>query len=627
MNKFSKQLVLAVTLSVMGSTVIIGSASAAEADKLDKYSGEEYVVTATRTELTQKEVPQSVEVITKEDLQDLGAITVQDALRTATNLEITDAGMTGNNISMRGGSTTDILILLNGRRIPGEGSGGTVNSNTYILSRLNAANIERIEILRGPAGALYGSEAKDGVINIITKKSEQQSASIGVATGSRTMSNYYHFDSGVQGKVSAVFDANFTKDRYFKYDNADMSRYFGPRQNYSLNVDYNMDDDNMLNLYMDYENTDQQAEYFRNAAGGLANYISPYKVDRKSMALTYEGKNDNSNYSFTANYGILKKDSGSAAGTAVNHSEYENWSFEGRDTIKLDENNRLTFGGEYKKEGRTDSNVDKKAGQYSVFIHDEMKIGDKLLIIPAVRFDRHDEFGGQVSPNFGATYQFTDNKRLKVNYGKGFRAPSVFELYGTMRGMFEIGNPDLKPEKSKGYEISYEQEWDKTSAKLTYFKNEKTDAIQLKGNSIMDMKYVNVDEASAEGVEFEIKHDLSNGFSLTGNYDWLNSVDESTGERNDYTAKNTFMLRLMWVDPAQTGWSAEAWNKWYSDYRTVDANNNSQDYSLNTFNFVVNKRWGDKYRAYFGIDNVFNKELTEMYYSGRLWRTGFEMTF
>lgn len=614
MKKLNKKRIALLTACVCSA--IANMAFAAEQTDLDAYEGADYVVTATRTLLEKKEVPQSVEVITKEEIQNLGAITMQDALRNATNLDITQASMVGNHISLRGGSTSDVLILLNGRRIPGEGSGGMVMTNTYVLSRLNVANVERIEILRGPAGALYGSEAKDGVINIITKKADKPSVTVGVATGTKTMSNYYRFDSGKQGKISAALDANFTKDRYFLLKNASMTQYYGPRQNYALTMDYDMDDNNKLNLYMDYENTNQKAWY-------TAGYFGTYNVDRRSMALTYDGKAGKNNFTLSANYGILKKDNASGASAKVSHSEYESWQFEGRDTIDVDANNRLTFGTEYKKEGRTDSSVDKKAGQYSYFVHDEMRVGDKLLVIPAIRLDRHDEYGNKYSPNLGVTYSFTDKSRAKANYGKGFRAPSVAEMYGSMMGR-QIGNPDLKPETSKGYELSYEQEWDKTSAKLTYFKNDKKDAIELRsaGTGSWNYKYINIAEASAEGVEFQVKQDLGNGFTLTGNYDWLNSIDKSTGARNDYTARNTAVLKLGWVDPAATGWSVEAWNKWQSQYRISDV-----DYGINTFNFVVNKRWGEKYRAFFGLDNVFDKEYADIYYSGRIWRVGAEMTF
>lgn len=98
---------------------------------------------------------------------------------------------------------------------------------------------------------------------------------VGVATNSREMSNYYHFDSGKDGKLSAAFDANFTKVRYFKWDDANMSKYFGPTQNYSLDVDYEMDQNNSLNLYLNYENTNQQFKKFTSASGPFS-YLGIY---------------------------------------------------------------------------------------------------------------------------------------------------------------------------------------------------------------------------------------------------------------------------------------------------------------------------------------------------------------
>ena len=299
--------------------------TAVYAEEPQKFTLDEYVVTATRTELSRKEVPQSVEVITKEDIQNIGATNVIDALRTATNIEIPEAAGVGHTLGIRGSGKNDVLVLLNGRRIPGEGY-GQVSTNTYVLSRLNVNNIERIEVLRGPSGALYGSEASAGVINIITKKSEKKSMTVGVATNSREMSNYYHFDSGKDGKLSAAFDANFTKVRYFKWDDANMSKYFGPTQNYSLDVDYEMDQNNSLNLYLNYENTNQQFKKFTSASGPFS-YLGIYNVDRKSASLTYNGQNDNSNYMLSATYGELKKDVTSAmSANSVGSSKFNFWN-------------------------------------------------------------------------------------------------------------------------------------------------------------------------------------------------------------------------------------------------------------------------------------------------------------
>ena len=97
---------------VVGTNVILGG-TAVYAEEPQKFTLDEYVVTATRTELSRKEVPQSVEVITKEDIQNIGATNVIDALRTATNIEIPEAAGVGHTLGIRGSGKNDVLVLLN----------------------------------------------------------------------------------------------------------------------------------------------------------------------------------------------------------------------------------------------------------------------------------------------------------------------------------------------------------------------------------------------------------------------------------------------------------------------------------------------------------------------------------
>lgn len=613
MQKFSKKSSLALTLCILSA--ISSSGYAAEKDSLHQYNLDEYVVTATRTALTQKEVPQSVEVITKADIQNVGAISVRDVLKTATNLHIDDGGGHGDQFTIRGSVTNDILILVNGRRIAGENIYPNGSSNTRILDRLNLSNVERIEIVRGPGGALYGSDAQGGVINIITKKSEKPEFIIGMTSGSREMSNYYHWDTGRDNKFSAVLDANFSKLRNFEGKAAGFT--YGPKQSYTLDMDYDMDTKNRLNLVLDYDKENLQYQ-------GTSS-ISKRIQNRKTAALTYEGESTNSKYSLTSTYSQFENE--------TSDKKYKFWNVEARDSIQTAANNKVTFGTEFRvTEGSAYvASGSDRAEQYALYVQDEYRAGSKLLLIPSIRYDHHDSFGSHTSPNLGATYFIDDNSRFKANYGSAYRSPSVDELYGDFShgGMFTVyGNPDLKPEKTRGYEFSYEHEFnDDTSTKVTYFKNKKKDAISMVelpgGGMFKDRRFVNIDRTSSEGIEFEVKHNLGNGFMLSGNYNWLDAKDESTGERLSYSARNTYVAKLQWTEPVHKEWSVTAWNKWYTDYHDGSTDSNSG----NTFNFVVNKRWGDKYRVFAGIDNVFNKEISELSYYGRLWRVGAEMKF
>ena len=637
MQKFSKKSSLALTLCILSA--ISSSGYAAEKSDMITYSLDEVVVTATKTELTQKENPRSVEVITKEDIQNTGAISVRDALRTATNIDIVSVNHGGGeNISIRGGDTDGVLILVNGRRVAGENYFMSQGSNAYALDRLNLSNVDHIEILRGPASAIYGSGAMSGVINIITKKSEKPEFSVGVATGTNEMSNYYHYDTGKNGKVSVNFDVNFSKLRNID-SKAGKNLLHGPKQAYNLNLDYEMDENN--NLMLDYakDNLETRMRDFSvssSAPDDLKYPITSFTSERKTIALTYDGKNSNSDYSLSASYSQLNRDPYAADTPGTNEKKYKSWNIEARDTIRTSDNNKLIFGGEYRGDKASiysGDNTVKNTDQYSLYLYDEYRVDNKLLLTPAIRYDYHKSFGSHTSPNLGATYFISDKSRFKANYGTSYRAPSVDELYGAFThggiwgGMAIVGNPDLKPEKSKGWEISYEQEFgDTTSAKLTYFDNKKEDAISYKIEMAPPSqmgKFYNIDSTSSKGVEFEIKHDFGKGFTLVGNYNWLDSVDDTTGERLNYNARNTYMAKLMWTEPIKKEWNITAWNKWYTDFQY----DSDTVYSVNTFNFTVTKRWGDKYRVFAGIDNVFNKDLSDMGYYGRLWRVGAEMKF
>lgn len=639
MQKFSKKSSLALTLCILSA--ISSSGYAAEKSDMITYSLDEVVVTATKTELTQKENPRSVEVITKEDIQNTGAISVRDALRTATNIDIVSVNHGGGeNISIRGGDTDGVLILVNGRRVAGENYFMSQGSNAYALDRLNLSNVDHIEILRGPASAIYGSGAMSGVINIITKKSEKPEFSVGVATGTNEMSNYYHYDTGKNGKVSVNFDVNFSKLRNID-SKAGKNLLHGPKQAYNLNLDYEMDENNNLNLMLDYakDNLETRMRDFSvssSAPDDLKYPITSFTSERKTIALTYDGKNSNSDYSLSASYSQLNRDPYAADTPGTNEKKYKSWNIEARDTIRTSDNNKLVFGGEYRGDKASiysGDNTVKNTDQYSLYLYDEYRVDNKLLLTPAIRYDYHKSFGSHTSPNLGATYFISDKSRFKANYGTSYRAPSVDELYGAFThggiwgGMAIVGNPDLKPEKSKGWEISYEQEFgDTTSAKLTYFDNKKEDAISYKiemASPSQMGKFYNIDSTSSKGVEFEIKHDFGKGFTLVGNYNWLDSVDDTTGERLNYNARNTYMAKLMWTEPIKKEWNITAWNKWYTDFQY----DSDTVYSVNTFNFTVTKRWGDKYRVFAGIDNVFNKDLSDMGYYGRLWRVGAEMKF
>ena len=602
------------------------------------YDLSEMVITASRMELNVKELPQSAQIITKNEIKAIGATNLKDVLRLVPSMFVSETTGLASIVKLRGSS--DYVVLMNGHRLAEEVS--MMEDDFRWEQMLNVQNIERIEILRGPSSALYGSNAEAGVINIITKSADEAGGVIGVTTGKREMSNYYRYDTGKEGKLSAALDANFTKIRPYLWEDASSTKREGPKQSFNLDAKYEMDEDNSLKLFLEYENADLTYRNVDKQTGKILPERHDADRERKSAVLGYAGKSDKSNYTLDTTYSRLDAD-----------GVRDFWNVDLRNRVKSTDRLTLTYGAEYSKDkGEVSINhvaEDKAVEQAAAYVYGEYRLNDKLLAISSLRYDHHDSFGSEYSPSIGMTYFLDDSTRIKAIYGEGYKAPTTEQLYTTWEasgvgphGFALVGNPDLQPESSKGYEFSLEKDLGPaTSTKLTYYKRDKKDAIIMDLSHLREenwVQMVNVDEADFEGVEFALNHDFGHGLSGSFNYEYLDAQRTEGGkdraDRLPYTARNTYTARLQWTEPKEQEWSVTIWNKWFSDYLIAGGSGHShndkkkENKSINTFNIVVNKSWDDnKYNAFVGLDNVFDKELVEMRYSGRVWRCGAEMHF
>ena len=659
LNKKKIALLTACVVSAVGHM-----AFAAEADNYDEYSGADYVVTATKTQIEKKEVPTAVQVVTQEDIQQMGAYNLQDALKYATGVDVQSLGMTGNQVMVRGMGTMHTLILVDGKRMADEDTPAT--QNHYVLNRINMADVERIEIIRGAGSAIYGSEAMGGVINIITKKASQPNAVIGLNTGTKEVNEYFSYASGRQGKVAVKVDGRRTKVRDI-YSSPGNSNQFGNKQYFNADIDYAFDENSGLDItagYMKEKLTGLSNSV--SSAGSLSTQNNSYNQERKDFGIGYYGKDAKNDYTLRTYYSELAKDQtavktypnspmiGSFLNTNDEHN-FKKFVVEGKNTYSADENNKLTYGAEYKHEksdrtyrslfmpewmgfswaeGISNHSID----TYAAYVQDEIKVGEKLLVIPALRWDYHDQFGSEVTAKLGSTYSLDAANRIKFNVGTGYRAPTLYELYADMKksmgGMSVnvVGNPDLQPEKSFDIDIAFEGENGKANYKLSPFYNHIKDMIGSKttyifgptgGISGANSSYVNIDEAEIFGVEAETGYSFDNHWSAMANYTYLNAKDKDTDERLENRAKHTGTLKLSWTDAKENPLTASLWSKWYVAYYYAE-----KEYTYNNVNFVVDKVINKNLRVYAGVDNIFDKDLgSDLWIDGRTWRVGAEMTF
>ena len=744
LNKKKIALLTACVVSAVGHM-----AFAAEADNYDEYSGADYVVTATKTQLEKKEVPQSVEVITEQKIKDLGAYSVQDALRLADNIDVQDNGMTGNQVQMRGNSTMHTLILVDGKRMAAENTQSS--QNAYELKRINISDVERIEIIRSNGSALYGSDAIGGVINIITKKSTTPSISVNMHTGTKDEATSFMYSSGKQGKLSLKIGGGIEKVRkldsgvYKNYSknkttgavtstDASSTNMYGTRRFLNTGLSYAFDDNHSLDFDMnfmreqlksfswnsmatDYTETQMTTllGFLRKQAiaGGApavmvnsqafvngllkkgytmeqlnASMPDPttikkypqlsshfYDNTRSDYSLGYNGKDGKHDYNFRTYFSELRKDNTSwyknlntNADKFVDFDQnnYKQLVVEGKDSYKMDDNNTLTFGAEYKKDimngthlkgrgtdqhdvtvnGKSKTSSEVSSETAAVYLQNEWKIGDKLLLIPAVRIDHHDSFGTHTSPKLGATYKLSENARVKANWGKGYRAPTLYELYSQMEkvGMAPmpvnvIGNPNLQPEESTNFDFGFEAEKGKVNGKVTYYHNKIKNMIDggdydpdKLAQNIIWSEYINRGEVEIKGLESEIGYNFDEHWSVRGVYNYLDAKDLETGDRLAYRARHNGLLQLTYTDAKENPLTVNLYNRYYFNYHQSNTDGYQQDYSYSTTGLTVSKQFNKNYRVYAGVDNIFNKSfLYDTYHTysidGRTWRVGAEMTF
>lgn len=650
---------------------------AAGTDGQQQLQSKDVIVTATKTKEEVRAVPQAVEVWTQEDLQRMGASDVVSALQLANNVNLSKAGMTGNAVMIRGMSTNHSLILVDGRRYAAEDT--DVTTNVYALERMDLSDIDRIEIVRGPSSSLYGSDAMGGVINIITKVPDKAGGTVGVVTGTQNTAEYMNINFGKHHRWSTSFDARLDRRRPFnRYtyssaatmggmtsvtDGSNRSLY-GMRRMYHLAsvYDFENENDNKLRFDLEYHDDDLRSDFAPAwfSRGPMKLYTAKdkheyYHEQEKAASVEYTGKTKRNEYMFRTYYNELKKNSlidngrdlfpgmmetilgGMYPRSDMDRAKYSTWVTEARDTMYLGSHHNLTFGAEYRKlkyEGTrlagSPVGLDKdmaghEVNSYAGYIEDLWQVNDKLLLVPSVRYEHNSQFGSQTTPKIGLTYNLNSNWRFKSNYGRGYKAPSISELYMEMhRAMGSTtvdiyGNPDLDPEKSTSYDFSLEYDKGRNFGKLTYFNNRVSNLIEADRLYGTTYTYVNVAKAHIDGIEAELGHRFGDRWTVKLTHNYLDAVNGRTDERLNYRAKNTTTVQLLYDDHKENGFSAVLWDQFSSDYRF-----DGQDYTYNMLNFSFRKKLGSGFSLYGGVDDIFNKKVDDIYIDGRMWRIGAE---
>lgn len=653
------------------STMPLVNYSGVEAADSENVTTRDVVVTASRTEQELRETPTAAEVITREELERTGANTLTEALKRSANINVTQSAM-GNNVSLRGMNNNQTLILVNGCRIRTEDTNDSANK--YELNRVNMANVDHIEIIRGAASSLYGSEAMGGVINIITKKEAKESLTFGGDWTTHETDAYFHAATGKVGKWAVDIDGKYSKTRNWGYLGSTAQSYdvsmmgmsgtytmdtqttnqYGERYFVGLDARYQVDKNKEINLFADYMKEDLKSKsmtyhyltmlpMFNNRNMVTAGYTNLFDHERWTAGAGYNGKDKQGDYELRAYYTEFKKDQKSyynyysgtthSAGDLSSHDEmkFKSVVTEGKRSLQMGDKNLLTFGGEYRKEQYDSTRINGEAESHyeAVYLQDEWVPNSKWTVIPSVRYDHSGDFGGKTTAKLGSTYKFSKNTRFKANVGSAYRAPTASELYmdwshnsyATIKG-----NANLQPETSFNFDVAIETEQGRTSGKLGYFRNRVKNLIDYENLGGSTYQFVNVNNAIIQGVEAEAKQKLGDKFTLKAGYAYLDAFNSDTDERLANRARHNIKLSLDFDDSKYSGVTASLWQDWLLNYH-YELGSETSDTHLNTLNFVVNKTFKNGLSAYVGVDNIFDQKNENLFADGRVYRFGMKYTF
>ena len=490
-------------------------------------------VTSTRTETPLQQVTTSASVITAKDIQDQQAETVLEALRNVPGLDVVQSGSRGTatSVFIRGSESDHVLVLIDGVE---------VNSTTlgaFNFAHLTTDNVERIEILRGAGGTLYGSQAIGGVINIITKKGQGPlEAGLSLEGGNGSTHRQTLSLRGGAGKLGYSFSAARIESQGFHSVNDDYRNLAA-----SARLDYQVTEDASLKGIFHFVKTD--LGLFNNN-----NFASQPDPNAREASTQYLGKLEweqkiLKNWDYRISGSMFKehiKDSDD-----VDSCTFFGFPCDSRtrdrfrpriDTGEFQTNYRFedwsttTFGVEYKRRSAsTSGGIDKAIRNLGYYLQEQFQFLDRrLIMIPGIRLDDNQSFGTAWTPTFSAAYLFRETgTRLKAGYAKGFKAPTLNDLFFPPGfGCPAFGNPNLGPEKSWELNAGVEQDLvqDRVKVGATYFHREVQDLIEgrpIPGDPFGCFRAENVGSARFDGVEMTLSIKLLDSLTVNANYTYL----------------------------------------------------------------------------------------------------------
>jgi vitamin B12 transporter len=527
-----------------------GLSTAAPQDNTAPPPRHEVLVTATRLETPERKVGSSVTIITAEDLARTHKTSVLEAIESVLSISTLQNGGTGASASVmiRGAASEHTLVLLDGIEL-----NDPINpARSYDLAHLSLSQVERVEILRGPQGLLYGSNALGGVINIITRAGRGKprlamAASAGTLqtisweaglSGSGRNTDYSvavsRQDTAGLSAASSAYPGNVEADGYRNLTLAGRFGHgLGPTSRLTLAVraiDARTELDNFggpggddPNSSQDYASLFIHAQYRSLSSGGgweqalSVAWVGARRENENPEDDAHPGESEEASYRSD----LLKLDWQNNFRLSSVHTLTAGFEAEGEKgrSLYVSQTSWGTFESSFPT-ARASS-----AGAY-LLDHWESRRG--FFVTGGVRADLHSQAGSAVTFRLAPAYLVPGTgTKLKATLGTGFKAPSLYQLYAPATAWGPVGNSALRPERVTGWDAGVEQSFlnSRLVLGLTYFESAFQDLIDFDYVS----GYVNIGRARTKGLEASAEARPSGGVRLRAFYTGLSARDEDAG--------------------------------------------------------------------------------------------------
>ena len=527
----------AVMVSLLAGTTVVWGGTVFAQEDLQEFALDDMVVTATRTESKMVDIPVNATVISAEKIADRHYLDVADALKDVPGATVLDTGVGAYEKKVVLNGDERVLVLVDGKRVNIDM--GTMSRASYDLNQMpDVSLIERIEVVKGHGGALYGSDAVGGVINIITKKMDHSYGKVSMGFGSHQARDAKAMYTIKEGKTGVMVASSKYKQGYHEYKDAKTEAnkrwpVASTYENEKVSVKLSQELSETSNLELGYD--------FSKFEG-----VRSYSTKAKSASFSNKKTNDfYAKYDWTVN----DKDQGFIQ-LYRNKYDYYNagdmyetdTGFEAQQNITLSDNNRLVVGASYRKAkalNATSYTAEKSINNKAVFVSDQWEFAPSWTLDAGVRYDKHSTAGIKTTWSAGLNKKFDENSHAYFNWGQVFKAPTLDDLYyysvmewGSSK-YENYGNPNLKPEKGDTWTIGYGTKIaDKTSVNISYFQSKLEDAIDwdttYSANGSVSIAR-NVDKQKKNGMELSVGHELNDNWDLEASYTYIRVKNNDHG--------------------------------------------------------------------------------------------------